>query len=158
MKKVISVAFALIMFITLVACNEQTYKEQITIYSYSGENEQYSLINGIIMLSEDKDIIYGGKLNPKDEQIANLVSDNMKLYVLVNNEEITLTSFSSVESGGDGFSLRNPGSCTAQISEDEKENLLSNLYFRLSVETLSGEKIVSDIKLNVVDVTGIFEN
>ena len=101
MKKVISVAFALIMFITLVACNEQTSKEQITIYS------------------------------PKDKQISNLVSDNMKLYVLVNNEEITLTSFSSVESGGDGFSLRNPGSCTAQISEDEKENLLSNLYFRL---------------------------
>ena len=91
MRKVLSLGLMLIMMVTLVACGEQSQVEYIKVYSYSGENEQYSIVNGVIVLSED-----------------------------------------------------------------EKENLLDNLYFRISIETLEGEKFVDDIKMKVIDVAEIF--
>ncbi|MGL5254262.1 MAG: hypothetical protein ACRC9L_04580 [Brevinema sp.] len=158
MKKLLAFVLISVCMLSLVACGEQSSKETVTVYSYSGENEQYSIINGVIVLSEKDDIVYGGELKAKEDQITDLVSETMELYILSDNKEIPLTSFVSVDHTGDGFELSNPGSRAAEFSEDEKENLIENLYFKISIETLDGEKTVSDIKMNVIDITGMFED
>lgn len=156
MKKIFSLTIVVIMITTItmtfVSCSRNKIQENETVivYSYSGENEQFSLNNGIIILSKEQDIIYGGELYVKDEKITDIVSETMELYVVSNNSKIPLTSFSSTSNSG--LDLNNPGSITTKIAEDEKKNLVENLYFKLSIENLSGEKNVYDIKMNVVDI------
>lgn len=144
------------MIIALVSCSNTTKENETAIvYSYSGENEQFSIENGVIILSEEQDIIYGGELNVKDEKITDIVSETMELYVISNNTQIPITSFSTTSNSV--FDLNNPGSITTKISEDEEKNLIENLYFKLSIENVRGDKNVYDVKMNVVDVLASVE-
>lgn len=155
-KKIFSFGLVSVIIIFLVACSEYEVQNNDIVYSYSGENELFSISDGIIFLSEEEDIIYGGDLKAKDDQqFTEIVSENMKLYVLSDGVEIPLTSF--YVSSNTSFSLGNPGSITTQISNEEKENLLENLYFKLSIETSTGEKNDYDIKMNVTDITEGFQ-
>lgn len=150
-KKIFSLAIFSVVITLLVACSEVSLTTNAIMYSYSGENELFSIDNGTILLSDEQDVIYGGELNLKDQQFTDILSENMQLYVVSNGVEIPLTSFYS--ESNTAFTLGNPGSITTQISNEEKANIFDNLYFKLSIKTLTGENYVYDIKMNVVDIT-----
>lgn len=52
MKNVIKVFFmAIFCFCLLSGCGRKTVEEQFAVYSFSGENEIFSIANGVIVLT-----------------------------------------------------------------------------------------------------------
>ena len=153
LKISIVLIFILISCCFFTSCSEKTVVEQVRVYSYSGENEYFSICNGVIVLSEKQDIVYGGTLKEKGEKISDIASCSMSMYVLSNGEKHTLTTWIDVGS----IQLSNPGSISGNISEKIKDLLASNLYFELEIKKIDGEIIKDTIEMTVIDVTAIFE-
>ena len=71
MKKLISLlTVAILCFCLLVPVVLRTAEnksEKITVCSFCGENEQFAVTNGVIVISADEEIFYGGDLITDDE-------------------------------------------------------------------------------------------
>lgn len=156
-KPLVYFLIALLVCCSAAGCGAKESEQQITIYSYCGEDDQFSLSNGIIAVTETETIIYGGVLEEKEEKFDDITASSMGLYVLVDGEEITLTDFQEVDMTGDGHPLSNPGSATTSGSLPEKDDLEDNLYFEVSITRSNGERLENQIKLSVTNVTALFE-
>ena len=157
LKIPIVLMFVLISCCLFTGCSEKTVVEQVRVYSYSGENEYFSICNGVIVLSEEQDIVYGGTLKEKGEKISHIATCSMSLHVLSNGEKDTLSSWIDVDRTNGSIQLSNPGSISGEISEKIKDLLASSLYFELEITKINGEIIKHTIEMNVTDVTAIFE-
>lgn len=62
-----------ILMLTLVGCDNVT-QEQLTVYSFSGENEQFSISNGVIVLDGTEEIFSGGDLKVADNFFTDIMS------------------------------------------------------------------------------------
>ena len=50
-----------------------TYEEEpIRVYAFRGENDQFSVSDGVIVMSEEEDVFYGGTLEAKGEHLSDL--------------------------------------------------------------------------------------
>lgn len=91
MKKLISLlTVAILCFCLLVGCsqNGENKSEKITVYSFCGENEQFAVTNGVIVISADEEIFYGGDLKvTDDEYFTDITSYSVKFYTITNGEK-----------------------------------------------------------------------
>lgn len=77
----------------LMGCsqNDESKSEEITVYSFCGENEQFVITNGVIVIGADEEIFYGGDLSVIDqEQFADISFYSMKFYAMTNGEKRTI--------------------------------------------------------------------
>lgn len=156
MKKLkISIVFMFVLIACCLfnGCSEKTVEEQVRVYSYSGENEYLSLCNGVIVLSEEQDIVYGGTLKEKGEKMTDIATCLMSLYVLSNGEKDTLTSWIEADRTDGSIQLSNPGNISGEIFKKAKDLLSSSLYFELEITKINGEIIKYTIEMNVTEVT-----
>lgn len=63
MKKWIVLALSLTALLGLTACgNGNTEAEKLAVYSLSGKNEDFRIINGMIVVTDEKQVLSGGDL------------------------------------------------------------------------------------------------
>lgn len=60
MAKMKKLATIIIILLMLVGCKE-TEKDQLRVYSFEGENENFTVSNGIIVLHNSEEIFDGGQ-------------------------------------------------------------------------------------------------
>ncbi len=61
MKRIIYVLLITIFCSRLFSgCEQKTVEEPLTVYSFSGENEMFSILNGVAVLNSEQEIFYGG--------------------------------------------------------------------------------------------------
>ena len=88
----------ILMMLSLVGCstakdieklefqNEEQHEvkneEQTVVYSFTGENENLSLDNGVIVLSPTQQILYGGELQNNQEDVSDVLNYSVEFFIL----------------------------------------------------------------------------
>lgn len=163
MKKLLFFLFAVIFCIGMLAgCsqNDKSESEMLTVYSFCGESDQFTVMNGVIVIDSDTEVFYGGDLNVIDqEQFADIASYSVKFYTMTNGEKRTIMHNSVVDQTSG--SIKITGDLGKMSGEDilignKAENaseLMDNLFFELRTTDLSGEQNTYQLWLTVIDVT-----
>lgn len=162
MKKVVALVLALAFVLGLVGCSQdrETDQSDLAVYSFCGENAQFQIINGIIVISADEEVFYGGDLEViADEYFSDIASYSTTFYTLTNGEERTIMSNSVVDQTGGSINISGDlgKMCGRDIiigSRIEIANeLKNNLYFELNTKNLNGEQNTYQVQLTVAEIT-----
>ncbi len=141
----------------LLACSSKPAEESLVVYSFSGENEIFSISNGVIVLKEGEEIFYGGNL---DGKLSDIVAYSMTYYIQSDSDDIILLSNSVTDMTGGTIGIADE---TGKISGDilkkaEEDDLQNNLYFELKTTNLDGEENTYQLQLAVTEVTKTKDN
>lgn len=159
-KKTIALILSLITIIlALVGCGKAKPDQPLTVYSFHGSNEQMTITNGVIVLSEEKDVFYGGNLEVNENFPSDTTSFSTKFYVSSDNERHTVFSNSTVDQTGSFTSVEGAlGTIFVNIDEGIADNLKNGLCFELTTINKNGEKNVYQLQLSVSEITTEAEN
>ena len=100
--------------LALTGC-EKVEQEQLTVYSFSGENEQLSISNGIIILNGTEETFSGGDLKVSDYFFDNITSYSTTFYIMAGDEKDVILSNGMVDMTGDTVNVSGD---LGQILED----------------------------------------
>lgn len=142
--------------------NEKT-QEDLSVYSFYGEAEAFAIVNGVIVISADEEIFYGGDLKATDDEcFADITSYSVTFYTLnANGEKRTIMSNSIVDKTGSTINIAgNLGKMSGEdiIIGNKVENaneLNNNLYFELNTTDLSGEQDTCQVQLILTEITDV---
>lgn len=160
MKKTVTILMAVFISCTLFAgCNSSDTEEpqtDLTVYSFSGENEQFELSNGVIVLDGTKETFYGGDLSEKQEHLSDITAFTITFYIASGDEKDILFSNSVKDTTGQTLTVSgNTGKISGDIIIGQQiDQLRNNLYLELKTTDLNGEKSVYQIQLTLTEVTG----
>ena len=153
MKIIVRVLLITVLYTCLLSsCGMKPAEEPLVVYSFSGENEMFSISNGVIVLNEGEEIFYGGNL---DGELSDIIAYSMTFYIQSGSDDIVLLSNSVTDMTGGTIGIAGE---TGKISGDvlksaEEDNLQNNLYFELKTTNLSGEENTYQLQLTVTEIT-----
>lgn len=153
MKIVVRVLLITVLYTCLLSsCGMKPAEEPLVVYSFSGENEMFSISNGVIVLNEGEEIFYGGNL---DGELSDIIAYSMTFYIQSGSDDIVLLSNSVTDMTGGTIGIAGE---TGKISGDvlksaEEDDLQNNLYFELKTTNLSGEENTYQLQLTVTEIT-----
>ena len=153
MKIVVRILLITVLYTCLLSsCGMKPAEEPLVVYSFSGENEMFSISNGVIVLNEGEEIFYGGNL---DGELSDIIAYSMTFYIQSGSDDIVLLSNSVTDMTGGTIGIAGE---TGKISGDvlksaEEDDLQNNLYFELKTTNLSGEENTYQLQLTVTEVT-----
>lgn len=161
MNRILSVILLIASLGVLAGCtaNEPQSNEEVTVYSFCGENEQFAVLNGVIVVGNEEEVFYGGDLEVREEELfENVVSFSTTFYTLLESETRTILS-NSVTDMTDG-SIKVSGNLGKMSGADilignkvkNVDELRDNLYFELSTTDAEGEENTYQIQLVVTNV------
>ncbi len=130
-------------------------EQSLKIYSFSGENDFISVSNGVIVLDAKDEICYGGDLEVKPDEFADITTYSATIYFDIGNERVTLMS-NSVEdiTGGTIGVSRDIGKITGDIVRDSDiDKLVDNLWFELKTTDLNGQENTCQLQLETTEIT-----
>jgi len=145
------------------------YKNSITnnptvfkVYSFEGESREIRISNGIISISPDKQIIYGGKIQFIGDKQENIKSYTKTIYQEdQNSKQVIMTNSVSVEGESEGMIFpdefilnKDLGGLSGKnlFSEEGLSSVKDNLYFSLNGLTKDGKVFTYQLKLQVKEL------
>lgn len=153
MKKVFAILLTTLACSVLFSgCGAKPAEEQVAVYSFSGENEVFSISNGVIVLAPTEEVFYGGNV---EGELPGVVSYSMTFYISSGNDDKTLLSNKVTDMTGGTISVAGEtGKVSGDIlKEAELDKLQNNLYFELKTTNLEGEENTYSLQLTVTEVT-----
>ena len=150
--------FMAILLLTLAGC-EKAEKEQLTVYSFSGENEQLSISNGIIILNGTEETFSGGDLKVSDDFFDNITSYSTTFYIMADDEKDVILSNDVVDMTGDTVNISGDlgqisgNSTIRRIKIDDTSDLENILHFELTTKDRNGKENVYQLKLSLTEIT-----
>ena len=158
MKKLTAIILALLLVLTLTACNNAK-QEQLVVYSFYGESGCFEISNGTIVLSESEDVFYGGNLQVNQpESIRNIASYKVTFYVMIEGQQETilvdeLNNISSTELLC--VDLGKKVSHSSEISKQFKnmEDANGKFWCELKVTDKEGNSNSYKIELNLIKIS-----
>lgn len=152
--------FLAILMLALVGC-EKVEQEQLTVYSFSGENEQLSISNGIIVLNGTEEIFTGGDLKVTDDFFNNITSYSTTFYIMSGDKKDVILSNNVVDTTGDTVNVSSDlgqisgDSAIRRIKIDDTSDLKNILYFELTTKDRDGKENVYQLQLSLSEITKI---
>ena len=160
MKKLFAFICAIMCFGVLVGCSEkEASKQELVVYSFSGSDGQIAVSNGVIVMSPDKDVFYGGDLEVFNEELCtDIASYSTTFYTINNGEKNTILSNSVVDQTAGSVNVssdlgRMSGANLLGNKIDAEEDLLYSLFFELSITPMNGEQRVYEVQMEVTEIT-----
>ena len=150
--------FMAILMLTLVGC-EKVEQEQPIVYSFSGENEQLSISNGVIVLNGTEEIFTGGDLKVADDFFNNITSYSTTFYIMVGDEKDVILSNDVVDMTGDTVNISGDlgqisgNSTIRRIKIDDTSDLENILHFELTTKDRNGKENVYQLQLSLTEIT-----
>lgn len=150
--------FLAILMLALVGC-EKVEQEQLTVYSFSGENEQLSISNGIIVLNGTEEIFTGGDLKVTDDFFNNITSYSTIFYIMSGDKKDVILSNNVVDMTGDTVNVSGDlgqisgDSAIRRIKIDDTSDLKNILYFELTAKDRDGKENVYQLQLPLSEIT-----
>lgn len=150
----------LVIMLCLAGCssspgNKQLdYKEGTVVYSFSGEDENIMITNGVIVLSPEDNVFKGGNLYSKHGELKALAEYAMEFYYHSNKEKDTIVISKSYDEPGEASLLIEngegmPGITGDFLSDDYLKDIEDNLYFKLNFKDKEGNDFEYQFKLDV---------
>lgn len=62
-------------------------EQRLSVYSFSGEDEQFAISNGVIVLNSTEETFYGGDLKEKQDKLSDIAAYTKTFYVMSGNEK-----------------------------------------------------------------------
>lgn len=166
MKKLLVPGFIIFLLITNIVFFRTTViykakldKQVFKVYLFEGEGTDIRISNGLIIISPNKQIVSGGKIEYIGNRKNKIQSYAKSIYLDKQvNKDIVLSnsaSFAGDNTGvafADEFLLNNDiGEISSEklFSEDDINIIRDNLYFSLDYSTVDGQTGNSTIKLKV---------
>ncbi len=154
MKKSLAVLFSVLTCFALFSgCGKKpAEEEQLAVYSFSGENQMFSISNGVIVLSSGGDIFYGGRL---EGDLPEVTGYSTTFYIQNGNDKKVLLSGGAADETGMAVSLAGEtGKISGEIiSAAEADEIKNNLYFELKTTDADGGENEYLLPLSVTEVT-----
>lgn len=157
---------AVLILMVLIACiynlesEKSTMKEQlVSVYSFSGENQVLSVYNGVIVIGDEEQVLYGGNLDILGKPIEKVASYYTTFYVDDHgSEEIILSNGYSISGDENGMCIENTnrlGSISGRsaINKHLRGLIKDYLYMKLSIKYMNGLSEEHVIKMDVTEVT-----
>ena len=150
--------FLAILMLALVGC-EKVEQEQLTVYSFSGENEQLSISNGIIILNGTEETFSGGDLKVSDDFFDNITSYSTTFYIMAGDEKDVILSNGMVDMTGDTVNISGDlgqisgNSTIRRIKIDDTSDLENILHFELTTKDRNGKENVYQLQLSLTEIT-----
>ena len=142
---------ALVGGFSAISANEE---DELSVYSFTGTHELFELPNGIVVLTNDKEVFDGGDLkiiNPA--AFSDIVFYSAKYYQIKDGEKRTIL-FNGVEDMTGG-TLDIEGDLGRIASADIiRDDLEGNLWFELKTTDMSGKENTYQIPLTLEKITG----
>lgn len=151
MKKIKIIILIVIILCLITSCTKP--KNNVEIYSFSGENEIISINNGLIILTDDKEKFIGGDLSFKTEEPTDVQSSSGKFFFYKEGNEFAILNNSSTVQGT---------TKGAQISSElgfisgkelfygnDLELIKDSLNFSLSGKLINGENFEYNLILDI---------
>ena len=161
-SRVVKVVYSLFLVFAVVmviggAYSIISYEEEPTrVYAFRGENEKFSISNGVIVVAEEGDVFYGGTLKTKGEYLSDISSYSVSFYLDMGSEVHTLMSNRLVDMTGTPIQLPDDLgkiSGDGMINHREIEQLGNQLYCELQTKDLEGNSEVQKLQMEVVQIT-----
>ena len=160
MRKIMTAVLAVVLLTAILSgCNQTAEKKQdssVQVYSISGENEYFSLSNGVIVLNTEEEVLYGGVLEEKDPALSDIKDFTTTFYVMDGEARHELLTVSVVDqTGGSAHVAGDTGKISGAniLHGAEAQDWMNNLYFELKTTDMSGLEIVFTLQLVPVEVT-----
>lgn len=156
MKKLIILMLAMVCLFAMTACNTGNQEQVLTYsYSFSGENECFSISNGAISLGDTEEVFEGDNLEVVQSSLfADVVSFSTTFYTMRDGEKCIILSNHVVDQTGDSVYVNGSlGSISgADVISGTVENiddLKENLWFELKTTKLDGTENVYQLQLTL---------
>lgn len=129
-EKFIIILLIVILLLVFTACTRKT--NQIEIYSFSGENENIAINNGLIIVTNDSEKFIGGNLSFKSEEPSD-VKDYFKKFFFYKdgNEETILNNAATTEGATKDMNI------PSELGSISSKNLFYNNDLELIKESLN---------------------
>ena len=95
MIKIKVFVYMAILTLALTGCGKEE-PDQLTVYFFSGENEQLTVSNGVIVLNGTEEIFAGGDLKVTGDLPADITSYSTTFYTMSGSERDVILSNSTV--------------------------------------------------------------
>ena len=159
MKKIVAILLAVTMSCTVfMGCGGEKLKEKedISVYSFSGENEQIKISNGVIAILPEEQTVYGGDLEMKQKELADIVSCSMTYYTL--SEEGKKVLWTDKVKDVEGKKEDISGSLGQVTGENMIKEVNENIFFELEMTSSNGEKKKYQLELPITEVIHSLKN
>lgn len=163
MKKITTIMLSLfgcaILFVGCGVSLESNQEQSLKVYSFSGENNLFSVSNGVIVLEAKNEICYGGDLKVISDKFGDVAAYSTAIYIDGNEKEILLFGGIDDQTGKTVDVSGNLGKVSGDILRDsDASKLVGNLWFELRTIDLSGEENTYQIQLETTEVTKKADN
>lgn len=160
MKKMFLFILSLVCILPLAGCGataSMEQKEYTVVYSFCGENEYFSISNGVVVLTENEESFYGGNLTPR-EDFSEIESCTMTFYIMDGEEKRVVLSNSIHDMTGGKVNIAgNLGTVSGETvivgsKIETPQDLSNNLWFELSIIDLNGNENTYQTPLSLTEV------
>ncbi|MBQ2753037.1 MAG: hypothetical protein IJF29_02840 [Firmicutes bacterium] len=142
------------MFTACAKNDVTTENENLTVYSFCGETEEFVLSEGVIVFDGNEEIYYGGNIKSKEGQLDDITAYTMTLYISTDGEKNVLLSNSVVDETGGTINIDGEvGRISGDIWLKEHFEKDDTLCFELEATRIGGEKYICQIAPDVVEIT-----
>ncbi len=158
MIKTEALVFMTIILTALTGCGKAE-QEQLIIYSFSGENEQLAVSNGIIVLNGTEETFVGGDLKVTGDFFDDITSYSTTFYTMSGSEKDIILSNSVVDMTGETVNVScdlgqiSGESIIRRIKIDDVNDLENVLYFELTTKNKNGEENVYQLQISLTEIT-----
>ena len=157
MKKVVVLMLVALCTFVFTACDGEIADDKTEVYTFYGENEYISVVNGTAVVDGDEQMFSGGMLKILNEEaFENAVYWDAEFYIARSGENtIVCKSTVSDETGGAEMSMEGDlgkisgGNVITNYGEENTDDFLNNLFLKLSVKNADGEEKVYDLHMTV---------
>ena len=157
MKKILPVFLALGLLAALSGCGDSGAEAAEQVYSFSGENEEIRVVNGVAVLGGGQETLYGGTLELKTGAAEQIATCDMKFYVQDGPETWTLLNMVTEDrTGGRTVEKESIGQITGPILRSDLDTALFEeaLFFELTLTHEDGTAETHVLPMEVTEVTG----
>lgn len=153
-KRFVAIALIVILLSIITSCTKS--ENQIEIYSFSGENENITINNGLIIITDESEKFVGGDLSFKGEEPSDIKSYSDKFYFYKDgNEETIMNNATAVQGISKGLTIHSElGSISSEdlFFGNDLELILGSLNFSISGNLMNGEDFEHGLSLVVKKV------
>ena len=160
MKIIVRVLLITVLYTCLFSsCGMKPAEEPLVVYSFSGENEMFSISNGVIVLNGTEEIFAGGDLKVTGDLPADITSYSTTFYTMSGSERDVILSDSTVDMTGGMVNVSGDlgqisgDSIIRRIKIDDVNDLENVLYFELTTQNKSGEENVYQLQMSLTKIT-----
>lgn len=138
-----------------------TFKPNTSVYVFHGSNEYIDVTDGVIVIEPNHDYVLPGSLTYTGEEMNDIISFSVQLYLLNDNEKIILASQSQGTDTDTGY-LSFPDDLIKSLyyGSDYGKDLFidfeNSLYLSLTAIKKDGSEFNTQLNLTVQSLKDLF--